>query len=341
VSITTPDGKVLKPGASKAEDGYTWTSFEEQYGSSKSEISWLLFLPIDGMHQVVAFKKITKGRYVIHVESRQETPVTVAFFPLEQVEKGEATLQANAVEKPAPDEVKIQAQLPNLGPNYPLVGDKLPLVVRILGDIGTSAPKFEVRMQTVPALGPTPIGSRRGTPQPVVTVPVNLTHEPDGAWHGSVEWTTPGSIYVSIRVSGTTRSGEAFQEEVLVTNPYMIVNPVVARLVSIAATPVDVDGDGKFDRLDITAELDVVLPGVYLFGFSVKSRQVRLEPDGRRPLRDRRRVGGPIGQRECGWRSLQGHSRSDRGLDARSMEPGQHVWGGHGKRARHSSRAVR
>jgi hypothetical protein len=284
VSITTPDGKVLKPGASKEEDGYNWTSFEERYGT-KNEIPWLMCLPIDGTHQLVAFKKIAKGRYLIHVESRQETPVSVAFLPVEQIGGVEAALQASAVEKPAPDEVKIRAQPPDLGPNYPLVGDKLPLIVRILGDIGASAPKFEVRMQTVPALGPTPIGSRRGTPQPVVTVPANLTHEPDGAWYGSVEWTSPGSIYVSIRVSGTTRSGEAFQEEALVTNPYMIVNPVVARLVSVAATPVDVDGDGKFDRLDITAELDVILPGNYLFGFSVKSngREVLPKKGGDRP----------------------------------------------------------
>ena len=284
VSVTTPDGKVLKPGATKEEDGYQWTSFEEQYGS-KGEISWLLFLPIDGIHQLVSFKRASKGRYVIHVQSQRETGVAVAFIPLDEMKDAATALRANAVQKLAPDEVKIEAETPDFGPTFPLVGDKIPLVVKILGDVGTSAPKFEVRMQTVPPLGATPIGSRRGNPLPVVTVPVNLTREPDGAWHGSAEFDGPGSTYVSIRVSGTTRSGEAFQEEALVTNSYMIVNPIVARVVSLTATPVDVDGGGKFDRLDITAELDVLIPGDYVFGFSVKSngREVLPKFGGNRP----------------------------------------------------------
>ena len=113
---------------------------------------------------------------------------------------------------------------------------------------------------------------------------MNLNYEPDGAWHGSVEWASSGA-YVSIRVSGTTRSGEAFQEEALVTNSFMIVNPVVARVVSLTTTPVDVDGDGKFDRLDVRVELDVIIPGDYLFGFSVKSngREVLPKWGGDRP----------------------------------------------------------
>lgn len=155
VSVTTPSGKVLKPGTSKEDDGYSWTSFEEQYGVSKREISWLSFPPVDGIHQLLSFKKIDKGRYVIHVQSRQEMGVTVVFVPMEEMQNAVKALQANAIQNlaPAPDEVKIEAQQPDLG-HYPLVGDKLPLVVKILGDIGASAPKFEARMQTVPALVP-------------------------------------------------------------------------------------------------------------------------------------------------------------------------------------------
>jgi hypothetical protein len=46
------------------------------------------------------------------------------------------------------------------------------------------------------------------------------------------------------------------------------------------------DGDGMFDRLDITVEPDVLLPGDYLFGFSVKSngREVLPKMGGDRPV---------------------------------------------------------
>ena len=290
-----PDGKVLRPGPSKEEDGYSWTSFEQHYGSPNSKpFSSILFLPMDGTHHLVSFKKTEKGRYVIHVRPREKTDdVTVAFLPLGEMGEAVGARQASEVQNPAPGEVKIEAQPPDFLPTFPLVGDRVPLVVKVLGDMGTAAPKFEARMQTVPPLGVTPIGSKLGNPQPVVTAPVNLTREPDGAWHGSAQFDKPGMTYVSIRVTGATTLGEAFQEEVLVTNPYTIVNPIVARLVSLTATPVDVDGDGKFDRLDITTELDVVLPGDYIFGFSVKSngREILPKMGGERPVVRRTTLG--------------------------------------------------
>jgi hypothetical protein len=103
------------------------------------------------------------------------------------------------------------------------------------------------------------------------------------AWVGGV-----GQLRVDICVDpriGHNEIGRAFREEALVTNSYMIVNPVVARVVSLTATPVDVDGDGKFDRLDVTAELDVTIRGDFLFGFSVNSngREVLPKWGGGRP----------------------------------------------------------
>jgi hypothetical protein len=60
-------------------------------------------------------------------------------------------------------------------------------------------------------------------------------------------------------------------EEVLLTDSYTIVDPVVARLLSLAVKAVDEDGDGRFERLDVTAELDVFDPGDYALGFSITS----------------------------------------------------------------------
>jgi len=68
-------------------------------------------------------------------------------------------------------------------------------------------------------------------------------------------------------------------------NSSMIVNPVVARVMSPTAPPVDVDGSGKLGRLDIAVELGVIIPRDYLFGFSVKHnvREVLPKCGGDRP----------------------------------------------------------
>ena len=44
------------------------------------------------------------------------------------------------------------------------------------------------------------------------------------------------------------------------------VNPIVARVLSIVAKPLATEGDGRFERLDVIAKLDVSSPGDYALG---------------------------------------------------------------------------
>ena len=89
-----------------------------------------------------------------------------------------------------------------------------------------------------------------------------------------------GLARVSLRVSGETAQGTPFTEEILLTSSYMIVYPIVAHLTSLVARPVDEDGDGRFDRLDVTVELDVSYPGTYSMGFTFTSGGRTLRPYG-------------------------------------------------------------
>jgi hypothetical protein len=81
-----------------------------------------------------------------------------------------------------------------------------------------------------------------------------------------------GSVLIEVGVHGKNDAGQPFEDRAIFQ---VFVAPVVARLVSVEANPVDSDGDGKFDRLDLIADLDVVTPGNYLVAFSVADQQQR------------------------------------------------------------------
>jgi hypothetical protein len=223
-----------------------------------------LLLPIEGTHHIVLFPRATKGRYVVHVESHAKTEQVVAFVPISGMAKALGP-RWEAVKFQAPGLVRIE---PQHLPFKCFAGDNLAVVVKLPNDVGSKAPQFEARIQGTPTLRQTETGM---VYTDMETVHLNLTHEADEAWHGTVTPTRPGRTYVSLRVSGETASRKPFMEEVLLTDSYTIVDPVVARLLSLAVKAVDEDGDGRFERLDVTAELDVFDPGDYALGFSITS----------------------------------------------------------------------
>ena len=50
---------------------------------------------------------------------------------------------------------------------------------------------------------------------------------------------------------------------------------MVARILSLDAKAVDADGDRKFDRLDITTNLDVIVPGDFMVSVFVTDAKQR------------------------------------------------------------------
>lgn len=270
LTLKLPIGRILDIGPGDHAE-YSLRTFEEHYPKRVEEdFTSLWDIPMDGTHYLIQLSNTSKGRYAVHVESHSKAIVVVRFGTFEGLAKaiGKQFTEQPELLQPRPGKVKLGVQTL---PFNCYAGDTLAVVAKLPGNIGSKTPEFTARIQNQPLLASTDIGMRYGDPGPVETQPLAMAHEADGTWHGAVTIKNAGMARVSLRVSGETAQGIPFTEEILLTNSTMIVYPIVARLVSLTALPVDEDGDGKFDRLDVTAELDVSYPGTYQMGCTFTS----------------------------------------------------------------------
>jgi len=150
---------------------------------------------------------------------------------------------------PPPGQVRIRRESKEYAA---FAGDQLHLRVGLLGDVGPSSPTFRVRMAY------TPDGA--DIPNPIENLPVTFTRGPDGDYHGVVVFSTAGYAVIEIGTKGETAAGQSFADSAIFVAR---VNQVVARVLSLDAKGVDLNGDHKFDRLDTTTTLEVIVPGEY------------------------------------------------------------------------------
>jgi len=108
---------------------------------------------------------------------------------------------------------------------------------------------------------------RQFGPPTVEQVPILFIRGSDGRYRGRLIPQRAGMLRIGVRASGTTTSGLPFSEEAS-SNRFEI-HREVAILKSLSEIAVDTDRSGTFDRLDITARLDVVVPGRYLVQFLI------------------------------------------------------------------------
>ncbi len=87
----------------------------------------------------------------------------------------------------------------------------------------------------------------------------------DGIYTGSLVLNTSGSYIVSIRVTGTS-SGVNFSR--FASTSFRVL-PSAATFTSVSAAGVDDNGNGRVDRVEITANLNVPAAGKYMFGISL------------------------------------------------------------------------
>ncbi len=99
---------------------------------------------------------------------------------------------------------------------------------------------------------------------PSEVLPVQLTEVKPRTYRGTVIPTKPGSVRISVRATGKMASGTPFTTETLLTNSSMTVKPVAARFLGITAKAIAPAEGAKFDRLEVSASLDVLIPGEYL-----------------------------------------------------------------------------
>lgn len=261
VVLVLPDGRVARQ-KQPVEGVLAWDVVSDPEDSN-SDLSWFAkfepLLPLPGTHHVVALRKVPKGRYEIRAAQSGKTggELRVALLSAEAMK---AAL-AKVIYYPfvAPGEVGIRARLTSV---EHFAGEPAELTVGFAGEIGPFPPAFRVRIENSPPV-PSDGSSRRfGPPGPIETQPVKFTRGADGKYRGMVVLSREGQARVEVRASGTKASGEPFTAEGITS---ALVQPVVARVISLDAGGVDVDGDGKFDRLDVTAVLDVIIPGEFMF----------------------------------------------------------------------------
>jgi hypothetical protein len=215
----------------------------------------------DGTHNVVMFMNASAGRYQVKAIGTA-TELTAAFIPLGRPLE-DAT---DAIAKP-PQPPAGQIRLQPYGLPYNCkVGDNLPILVGLLGDPLTDL-RFEVRMEYRQILARNPLKFS----EPVVeTIASAFNKDAEGRYAATVVPRHPGILRVGVRVSGRRANGQPFSDETLLTD--VTVAPVVARLRSLTESAIDADGNKTLDRLEITAKLDVVVPGPYEMRLMVQGR---------------------------------------------------------------------
>jgi len=265
VVLVLPDGRTLRQGDAKKPD-VEWTISTNPGESTPRGLG--LLLPLEGSHQIIWLQRAAKGRYEIHASPKTTTKgeLRVAVVPVVALAKAYAARKA-ASEQPAPGEIQIRAKYL---PFDCFVGDSLDVQFELLGDIGSKPPQFEVRLERRAWLQDVDGGVRYAAPDPVEVMPVQFTQVGSRTYRGTLVPTKPGSVRITVRATGKTPSGQPFVAEAFITNDSMRVKPIAARFLGVNANAMARDGDSKFDRLEVSATLDVLMPGDYLLIFSVQ-----------------------------------------------------------------------
>ena len=272
VTVTLPGGRVLSPRQPPARAG-EWQKVEVLHGKSRDKAdSFLLtmgaIMPIDGTHYVVGLEKVEPGLCEVHATRGKPGggELRVAFLPLASI-AAEHGRRVDPRERPAAGTVKIRAR--------PLpfecsAGERLELVVSLSGDAGSEPPNFEAGIERRAKLRDTDVGIQYANPDPVQWRPAEMTRAADGSYHGWVTAPDPGMVRIAVRANGRTAAGKPFADEAIVTNEFLIVKPVVARFRSVKERAAGVRGSSQFDRLEVSAELEVIEPGEYMMTFTLR-----------------------------------------------------------------------
>ena len=268
VIFLLPDGRKLRREDAKNAD-VSWTVETDLKKSFLIE----LYMPLDGTHQLVWFKRAAKGRYEI-----QATPKTAAkgemraaVVPMKGF--GEAwgakfkRMELETGEISSSGGVQIR---PQRLPYEATIGDKLHFQIELVGDVGAETPQFEVREERQAWLRDSDTGIELGPAEPAEVLPVQFTEIAPRTYRGTIIPRKDGWLRISVRATGKTAAGKPFTTETLITNSSMQVKPVAARFVGLTAKAVAPADGAKFDRLEVTATLDILIPGEYVMDVGVK-----------------------------------------------------------------------
>jgi hypothetical protein len=260
VVLVLPDGRKLRRSDAKKPD-VNWKIETHPEEGLLNEI----YPPLEGTQQIIGFKRAAKGRYEIHAAPKTATKgeMTVAVLPMNALAQAIGvkltSMNSNVGEISSSGGIKIRAKQM---PYECYVGDKVDFQFELVGSVGPQ-PHFEIREERRAWLRSVQGGEQYADPDPVEVLPVQVTPVGPQTYRGGVIPAKPGWVRISIRATGKSASGEPFTTETLLTSSTLKVNPIAARFLGFTAKPIAPEGGSRFDRLEVSADLDVLMPGDY------------------------------------------------------------------------------
>lgn len=264
VRLETPDGTVWDE-TMPSSDEQRWQVDDgpatggDDDGWNPIDLTKLLF-PQPGIHHGITLPSASKGTYRIHFDTRSSAaPVVVhaMYLPVMQM----LTDMFGHMEKdlePPQDRVGLFLQATD---GEALVGDKIPLKVTMSGPPVDDPIRFEIGVETRPVTKPGGPGPREFGEPVLEQVLLELRRTEPQLYEATYAAAKPGALRFEVRARGTMANGEPFDLRSVANGP--VVSPLSSKFIAIRERAVDIDANGYPDRLELSAELDVVIAGEY------------------------------------------------------------------------------
>jgi hypothetical protein len=264
VTLRFPDGTIVNRENAK-ENGVAWRLSNWPPSGPSGDLfgfgaamEGTMMLPVEGVHHQILFEKGVRktGNYVIQVNasgSDRASEVTAMFLPLESAFKQFGKAFDEIGNPPlGSGETKVVSH----GVDHDhFAMDKIDLAIGLPGVRIREPIQFSSRA-TVKSPGP----DQQAKP---IDLQIPFTHGSDGLYHGVFIPPVGGLYQITTEVRGTQESGQPFTGA---GDPVsVLIFPLAARLNRLTDRAVDTDGNGRPDRLDITAHVDIIEAGDYRF----------------------------------------------------------------------------
>jgi hypothetical protein len=245
IEIELPGGRRITQANANSFD-FKWEVAPQAHGDAVlapglwGKVNNFLFLPAG----------VPAGKWLIHADAsalRQDTILGAIFVPI-------GWGQPHAVNAVIEEKVR----------SVHYSGEQVELVTSV-SENGTPIANTRLAASVVPA------GADRVTPTGP-PAPLVLRPKGDGTFLTELPMTAAGNYRITLHATGKRADGQNFNEGMSMS---VTITQRLVKLVSIVDRGVDVDGNGKIDRVDVAVRANVVIPNRYSIQVDLKTRSGR------------------------------------------------------------------
>lgn len=237
IRIELPDGRFITKETAAAA-GFTWEVSGQGQGDD------LLIPGLQGRmnHLVLLPTKAPAGKYKIHADAsalKEDAALMLEFVPV-----------GGAVAPGQRDTVRVALES---SATFHYAGQKVELVAGVFdGDRGIDNADLSGEAVAV---------DDKGMPSgPSMRVKFRSSGRGTGSYNAELPTTAVGKYEVGLKVRGKYRDGTEFERN---AGASITIEPRRAQVLGVTERPLDDDGNGLIDRLELTAHIKTDLPGEY------------------------------------------------------------------------------